>query len=422
MTISKKNLYKWIYALIFLPLAVRFFTDNFGMPYTIMPMFDILALVILFLSYYLTRKISKKAHILEFWLFIFIGAGVISIIVNSGTTLENLFYSGRPYFRMIFAMLATAIVFNLKDVERLYYYIEKLMYLNAIVMTYQFVFQGLRQDIIGGTFGNNQGVNSIQNILCIFLFAVTVEFYLKKIISKRKLLINSIIVLYIASLAEINLVIFEVAIVGGILFLLNLKITKKISVRMIFLISIGIIGMLGGVYLFMKLNPERVFLLSIKNISEYLGFNINSGNTGVYRISRMKVFSQLGNLFFKNDMKRWIFGYGLGNCSTHSEFYNLYQNLQYTNFSSANVFLETGLFGVFANLGIIVIGMVLSLKGRRFVTDNKDKAWLDIAFTINVIMVLMFFYNTTLKDTYTAFFAGVVLAIPYVVLKNKSAN
>ena len=420
MTISKKNLYKWIYALIFLPLAVRFFTDNFGMPYTIMPMFDILAIIILFLSYYLTRKISKKAHILEFWLFLFIVAGVSSIIANRGTTLSNLFYSGRAYFRVIIAMLATAIVFNLKDVERLYYYIEKLLYLNAIVMTYQFVFQGLRQDIIGGTFGNNQGVNSIQNILCIFLFAVTVEFYLKKIISKRKLLINSIIVLYIAILAEINLVIFEVAIVGGILLLLNLKIKKKMSVRMIFLISIGIIGMLGGVYLFMKLNPERVFLLSFKNILEYLGFN--SGNTGVYRISRVKVFSQLGNSFFKNDMKRWIFGYGLGNCSTHSEFYNLYQNLQYTYFSSANVFLETGLLGAFVNLGVIITGMVLSLKGRRFVTDNKDKAWLDIAFTINVIMALMFFYNTTLRDTYTAFFAGVVLAIPYVVLKNKSAN
>lgn len=420
MTISKKNLYKWIYALIFLPLAVRFFTDNFGMSYTIMPMFDILAFVILFLSYYLTRQISKKAHILEFWLFLFIVAGVSSIIANRGTTLVDLFYSGRPYFRVIIAMLATAIVFNLKDVERLYYYIEKLLYLNAIVMTYQFVFQGLRQDIIGGTFGNNQGVNSIQNILCIFLFAVTVEFYLKKIISKRKLLINSVIVLYIAILAEINLVIFEVAVVGVILFLLNLKITKKMSVRMVFLISIGIIGMLGGVYLFIKLNPERVFLLSLKNILEYLGFN--SGNTGVYRISRVKVFSQLGNSFFKNDMKRWIFGYGLGNCSPHSKFYNLYQNLQYTYFSSANVFLETGLFGAFANLGVIVTGIVLSLKGRRFVTDNKDKAWLDIAFTINVIMALMFFYNTTLKDIYTAFFAGVVLAIPYVVLKNKRAN
>ena len=420
MTISKKNLYKWIYALIFFPLAVRFFTDNFGMPYTIMPMFDILAFVILLLSYYLTRKICKKVHILEFWLFLFIVAGASSIIANRGTTLSNLFYSGRPYFRVIIAMLATAIVFNLKDVERLYYYIEKLLYLNAIVMTYQFVFQGLRQDIIGGTFGNNQGVNSIQNILCVFLFTVTVEFYLKKIISKRKLLINSIIVLYIAILAEINLVIFEVAIIGGILFLLNLKLKKKMSVRMIFLISIGIIGMLGGVYVFIKLNPERIFLHSFKNILEYLGFN--SGNTGVYRISRVKVFSQLGNSFFKNDMKRWIFGYGLGNCSTHSEFYNLYQNLQYTYFSSANVFLETGLFGAFVNLGVIVTGMVLSLKGRRFITDNKDKAWLDIAFTINVIMALMFFYNTTLRDTYTAFFAGVVLAIPYIVLKNKSAN
>ncbi|HFI0632506.1 TPA: hypothetical protein ACGO4G_001073 [Streptococcus suis] len=420
MTISKKNLYKWIYALIFLPLVVRFFTDNFGMPYTIMPLFDILAIITLILSYYLTRKIDKKVYILEFWLFLFFIAGLSSIIVNEGTTLSNIFYSSRPFFRMIIAMLASAIVFNLKDVERLYCHIEKILYLNAFVMTYQFVFQGLRQDIIGGTFGNNQGVNAIQNILCVFLFTVTVEFYLKRIISKRKLLINSIMVLYIAILAEINLVIFEVAIVGGILFLLNLKFNRKISVRMVFLISIGVIGVLGGVQLFMKFNPDRVFLLSFQNILEYIGFN--SGNTGVYRISRVKVFSQLGDLFFGNDIKSWIFGYGLGNGSSHSEFYNLYQNIQYTFFSSANVFIETGLFGVVVNLGVIVTGMVVSLKGRRSVTDNNGRAWLDIAFTLSVIMALMFFYNTTLRDTYTAFFAGVVLAIPYIVLKNKSAN
>ena len=226
--------------------------------------------------------------------------------------------------------------------------------------------------------------------------------------------------MYIAILAEINLVIFEVAIIGGILFLLNLKFKQKMSVRMIFLILIGIIGMLGGIYLFMKLNPERVFLLSFKNILEYLGFN--NGNTGVYKISRIKVFSQLGNSFFRNDIKKWIFGYGLGNCSTHSEFYNLYQDLQYTYFSSSSVFLETGFLGVFVNLGVIVTGMILSLWGKRFITDKKDKAWLDISFTINVIMVLMFFYNTTLRDTYTAFFAGVVLAIPYIILKNKSVK
>ena len=98
MTISKKNLYKWIYALIFLPLAVRFFTDNFGMPYTIMPMFDILALVILFLSDYLTRKISKKAHILEFWLFIFIGASVISIIAIVGQPYK-IFFIAEEYLK-----------------------------------------------------------------------------------------------------------------------------------------------------------------------------------------------------------------------------------------------------------------------------------------------------------------------------------
>lgn len=416
MIISKKNLYKWIYVLIFFPLAVRFFTDNFGMSYTIMPMFDILAIVIFLLSYCLTNKKNKNIHVLELWLILFIIAGATSIVVNNGTTLSNLFYSGRPYFRVIIALLASAIIFKLKDIENLYYYTEKLLYFNAIVMTYQFVFQGLRQDIIGGTFGNSRGVNSIQNLLCIFIIVVTIEYYLIKVISKRRLFLNLMIVLYIAVLAEINLVFIEVAIIGGILVFLNLK--NQISLRMMILISIGIIGLLVGVYVFMKFNPERVFLLSFKNVLEYLGFD--SGNTGVYKISRVKVFSQLGNSFFRNDIKRWMFGYGLGNCSTHSEFYNLYQNLQYTYFSSANVFLETGLFGVLVNLGVVVTGMILSLKGRRLTVNNVNKAWLDIAFTINVIMLLMFFYNTTLRDTYTAFFSGVLLAIPYIVLKKES--
>ena len=49
MKISENNLYKLIYTLIFTPLVVRFFTDNFGMTYAIMPIFDIGAIILLIL-------------------------------------------------------------------------------------------------------------------------------------------------------------------------------------------------------------------------------------------------------------------------------------------------------------------------------------------------------------------------------------
>lgn len=412
MKISNSNLYKYIYALIFLPLFVRFFTDNFGMSYAVMPLFDAYAVVLLLVVFYLSKK---RNSILEFWLFVFAFSGIISIIVNGGVSFSNLFYSVRPYFRMIIAIMISALAFNIKHLEKLFKYVETLLYVNAIVMTYQFLFQGLRQDVIGGTFGNNQGVNAIQNILCVFVFCVTIEYYLKYIFSKKKLIINVVVIFYIAILAEINMVFFEAAIIGAILFLLNKSKHQYISKRKLFFISGGLCGIVIGLYLFMKFNTERLFLLSLPNILEYLGFN--SGNTGVYKISRVKVFSQLGNSFFKDDLCGWLFGFGLGNCSTHSSFYNIHQNLQYTFFSSSNIFLETGLFGVFANLGVIVSTLVLSIKNRKIIYDPKQKAWMDISVAITIIILLLFFYNTTLRDTYTAFFAGMLLGIPYAIKK-----
>lgn len=416
MKISNKNLYKYIYALLFLPLLARLFTDNFGLSYAIMPIFDIYAIALLLLTFYLSKK---RNPYIELWALIFIFSAIISLVINGGTSFSNFFYSARPYFRMIIAIVLAASAFDIKRFEKLFKYVETLLYVNVFVMTYQFIFQGLRQDVIGGTFGNNQGVNAIQNLLCVFVFCVTVEYYLRKFISKKRLIINIIVIFYIAVLAEINMIFFEVVIIGGILFLLNKSRSQHISKRKLFLISDGLYGVGIGLYLFMKFNPDRLFLLSFFNILEYLGFN--NGNTGVYRISRIKVFSQLGNLFFKNDLCRWLFGYGLGNCSTHSSFYNIYQNLQYTFFSSSNIFLETGLVGAFANIGVIVTTLFLSIRNRSLTFDIKQKAWMDISIVISIIMLLLFFYNTTLRDTYTAFFAGVSLGIPYVIKTQKRA-
>lgn len=417
MTISKKNLYKWIYVLIFLPLLARFFTENFRTSYMIMPVFDFFALLILALSFYLTnRTIQKyrKTYIIKFWLFMFIVVSSISLIVNGGTSFSNFFYSVRPYFRMIIALLVSAIIFDLEDFENLYMIIEKLLYINVIIMSFQFIFQGLRQDIIGGTFGNSQGVNAIQNIFCVFIFSVNMEYYLKKMISIKKLLINTLIVLYIAVLAEITVVFFEVFIISILLIIMNLSLKRKTTLRVLFLIFIGLFIFLFGTKLYFKINSQRLFLLSFNNILEYLGFNKN--NTGVYRISRVMVFSQLGNKFFYKNICRWAFGFGLGNCSTHSHFYRLYQNLQYTYFSSSNVFLETGLVGSIVNLGVIVNCLILCIKERRNSSNNKNKAWLEIAVVMNIIMFILFFYNTTLRDSYTAFFSGAILSIPYVVI------
>ena len=136
MKISNKKLYMYVFVLIFLPLFVRFFTDNFGMSYMAMPLFDIYAVTLLFVSFY----VSKKNSILELWFLFFIFTGMISIVVNGGVSLLNLFYNIRPYFRMIIAMMISEKALKVKHIEKLYKYVEVLLYVNAIVMTYQFLF------------------------------------------------------------------------------------------------------------------------------------------------------------------------------------------------------------------------------------------------------------------------------------------
>ena len=220
--------------------------------------------------------------------------------------------------------------------------------------------------------------------------------------------------LYVSILAEINVLLFELVITAVILLALNGSAIKK---RNMYLICFGICTCVIALFLFMRLNTDRVFLLSVSNILEYLGFNENS--TGVYRISRMRVFDQLGNVFFKKDIIKWLFGFGLGNCSTHSSFYNRYSYLQYTYFSSSNVFLETGLCGVLVNLGILVNGTLLAISEKIKIKDQGRIMWIDISIVMTLIMILMFFYNTTLRDTYTAFFSGTIAAIPYIIYNKK---
>lgn len=413
MIISKKNLYKFIYVLIFLPFLTRFFTDNYGVSYAVMPLFDLWSVFILVLSYYIVRFKNMSVHILEFWFIAFLVVGVISISVNGDGSLSGVYYSGRPYMRMILSMLVSAIVLDFTSLKRIFKYLEMLLYLNVLFMTYQYIFGGLRQDIIGGTFGNSQGCNTIQNILCVFVFSVTLMMFLKKVFSTRRLILNTLVVLYVASLAEINLLYLEVLLIVIIALLFNKEFLYRISLNKILIFVSALIISLAALILFIKFNPDRVFLFSTQNILEYLGFN--EGSTGVYRISRLRVFSQLGNSFFRNDELKWLFGFGLGNCSSHSEFYRMFSDLQYTYFSSSITFLETGYFGVLVNIGAILTTMFLGLSIRKKVINIEEKAYIEVSIIMSVILIMMFFYNTTLRDSYTAFLSGTIIIAPYLI-------
>ena len=221
----------------------------------------------------------------------------------------------------------------------------------------------------------------------------------------------------IAILAEINLLLFEIAFSAIIAIILNSNENFKLSLRKLFLIFAGFFILIFAINLFLKYNEDRAFLFSIDNILEYLGANENS--TGVYKISRVRVFSQLGNKFFKNDISKWLFGFGLGNCSTHTSFYDNYNYLQYDYFSSSFVFLETGLLGVILNLAFFVYIFYKLIKQKKKSADISMKIWNNVGIIFSILSFVLFFYNSSLRDVYTAFWLGMLCSIMFIIEKEK---
>lgn len=418
LKIKKRNLCIGVYFVLFIPLIARFLTDNFGISYVFMPIFDVAVIFYMILITCFCNGTNVKGVRITWFFFwnLFIIA-IISVLVNGGTLLSDFFYEIRPYLRMASMVVISAYILNIKNLEKIYTYIKYILYINILVMFVQYFILGLRQDIIGGTFGNSQGVNAIQNILCIFLFTVTIVKFLYKEIKIKELILNTITVLIITVLAEINFLLIEIGIIAIFaIFLISIyeKIKANFSARTIFLLISGGMAAIVGIFLFLKVNPDRAFLFSMDAILEYIGAK---ESTGVYRISRVGVFPQLGNMFFRDNIIGWLLGMGVGNCSIHTSFYNKYSSLQYNNFSSSFVFLQSGLIGVVGNLVIIVYIFIRSIKKRKKYKTVQQNAWNDVGVILMFISFLLFFYNSSLRDTYTAFWIGLFCSISFVVQK-----
>ena len=413
IVISKRNVYKGAFFLLFIPPFVRFLTDNLGVSYAIMPFFDLLvfAMLILVLRFRIGR-IEKKAWAI---LSSFMVIAFISIVANDGTKLSDFFYDIRPFLRMCEFFVLACCIMNVGNLERIYNITKYILYINVIVMLIQFVFFGLRQDFIGGTFGNTQGVNSIQNILCVFLFCVSIIKYFNKRILLKELFLNTITVFSIAIMAEINSLLFEIALISILGFIMCRK-RKFISLRTLLLISASVVVAIVGVKIFLIYNPDRLFLFSFDNILRYIGAK---DGTGVYRISRVTVFSDLGSKFFGDEIDKWIWGYGLGNCSTHTSFYDTYGYLQYNFFSTSFTFLETGFLGVAINLiTIFILPFFQGIKNLKRVMDEDNRIWSKCGVILSLILFVIFFYNSSTRDIYTAFWAGLFCAIPFIASKS----
>ena len=393
--------------IIYGPLLSRFFTDNFGISYSIKVLFDIISVVMAVLGVFilLANKYTQKNTIFKLWLFLMLIFGIVIFmstlrngILNFRMYLEGLF----PLIRYILAIFIGVIFVQKNQIIKLFNFTEYLLIVNVLVMLIQYVFMGLKQDIIGGTFGNSAGVNAIQNVLCIYVVIYELCMFLNEKSSIRRLIFYLLVTLCIAALAEITVFFGELILI----FVCFILFSKKIGFLNKISILLGSILLLFiGIRLYLIIFPNRAFLLSWNNILDYLGVDVAYGNTGVYAISRIHPFYQLKNFFMMNSHTFWL-GLNIDVISKTSLFYSLYDlRLHYDWFSSSIVFLEVGFLGVLCFLSTWFLYLITGILYKY------KNTWTYFGMLISLINLILFFYNDSLTNMYTAYFIGIISSI-----------
>lgn len=414
MKVNEKVLKRWMYILLFAPFLIRLLTDNFGVSYDINILIDVWMIILLVFTLLVKRRafwknVPKLIHIA---VYLSVIALIISFILGE-FHISNFLYGIRPFSRLMVSFFVSCLIFDEEDYFKIYKWVKLLLIINLPIMLIQFFFFGLKQDVLGGTFGNTQGCNSIQNLLCCFILVLSLNLFLNKEIKQREFLLILFSTIVIAALAEITAFFFELVIIFLISFLFFNP--EKLTFRKIAITALIVLALIFGIRIYLKIFPERAFLLNFSDLLTYLGFDYNTGNTGVYRVSRLRVFQQINASFLDLPYEK-LFGYGLGNCSNGSAFYKSYESIyHFTYLSSSITYLETGVLGV-----IITFLPALTALIHK---DDKYRVSHVLSFsrrTFAILTVILFFYNTTTRDYYTSFFLGSMLAIN--MKKSKKGN
>jgi hypothetical protein len=393
--------------MIYGPLLSRFFTENFGVSYSIKVFFDIISIVMSILGIFvlLANKYILKNTIFKIWLFLMLILGIIIVASTLRNGISNFKIYSEGLFPLIRYALAifTGVIFVQKNqIIKLFNCTEYLLIVNVLVMLIQYVFMGLEQDDIGGTFGNTAGVNAIQNVLCIYVVIYELCMFLNKKSSIKRLIFYIFVTLCIAALAEITVFFGELI----LLFICFILFSKQIDfIKKIFILFGSILVLFIGIRLYLIIFPNRAFLLSWNNILNYLGVNVAYGNTGVYAISRIHPFYQLKNFFMMNNQTFWL-GLNINVTSKSSLFYSLYDfRLHYDWFSSTIVFLEIGFLGVLCFLSTWFLYLIAGILCKY------KNVWTYFGIFVSLINLILFFYNDSLTNMYTAYFIGIMSSI-----------
>lgn len=411
LQIKKRSLPQWLSLGIFvLPFFFSFLIEFLKVPSFIKYTVDMMW-VSLLLFMFVGKHIRIKKNtiplflLVVFWLFYV----TLGYILNY----QSVFYflwGIRNNLRFFVAFFAFATFLEESDIAFSLRLVDVLFWINIPVTLFQFFVWGYQQDYLGGIFGVERGCNAFTSVFFALVVARSLLMFFEGEESTGMCMLKSGVSLILAAMAELKFYI--------VLFLLMVLVTMlmtKFSWRkFIILVIFGILISMAGTVLTVLFGMQQG--LSWQKLFELVtAENYATGED----LGRLTALPKIAETFLTQWYEK-CFGMGLGNCDTsafaicNTPFFQQYEYLHYTWFSSAFLFLETGYLGLTLQLLFYVVAMILIARQLKYRQSNALYCKMAIVFAL--VCLILTFYNSALRKEvgYIAYFA---LALPFACSK-----
>lgn len=417
ISIEKKNVPQWIiFFILFYPFAFGLLTETLRLPSFIKFASDaFLAFLCVVFVLRGQLKINKK----NLPLVIAVSAFFVYTLVVYCFNFQSPFYylwGLRNTFRFYIAFFFFITYIDDASAKDYLCLFDILFWINFFVSLFQFFFMGVRQDYLGGIFGTRGGTNGFTLIFFCIIITRSLILYFNGMEKTHKSLLKIIASLLIAAMAEMKFYFL-----AFIIMLIIASAITKFTKKKFFLILISILFIAIGVTLLSFLFDEFDNFISIESIIESATKeNYSSAND----INRLSAIFTLAKNYITSIPSR-LFGLGLGNCDTseipmfNSVFYQNHSSLHYTWFSSAILFLETGIIGLVLYFSIFFICIALAHKNIKQRKGNLVFCQMTIIMAVMCCIITVYNSSLRLECGYMAYF---VLTLPFISVESAERN
>lgn len=411
MKINSNSIRKLISAHVFLIMIFTFLWSVIGLPWNAMYIFDLLVCLEFAWALSGIQPVLRRTRLTKLIPFfaIYVLYLILTQVINFVSPVLSVM-AYRKTFRFYMFFFACAVLLTEDGIGKIMNMLVKMQIPNLVLTMYQYFVQGISQDALGGIFGIEKGVNAYSNVFLCLICTYMVIKYLEKRVKLLPMLLVIGSALIISALAELKVFFVEIIVIVLLAVLLSHP-----SARTIKTIAFVTGGFAVAITLLGKVFPEHLAILSsITLLTQYTTETLYG-----YNISRLNAFSEINDIFFKDNAVRNLFGYGFGNCESGSEFYQRYSSYHYTWFTHQVTFLETGYVGIIFNIAFYGLIFMFSTKSKKINPENAF--YYTFSQIISVLCLIWMMYDQSLRSE-AAYLVFLALAIPVAVRNNWAKN